>query len=114
MTDRPARFSRPSPGDRGRGAMTARPMKVVADPESRPHDAHHDALRLWLRLFTCTQLIDRAIRARFRCHFNMALPRFDPIAQLERNPERVKMVELTKRVPDPGGNLPDHRARRDA
>ena len=73
-------------------------MKVVADPESRAHDAHHDALRLWLRLFTCTQLIERAIRARLRREFNMTLPRFDLMAQLERNPDGLKMGELSKRL----------------
>ena len=85
--------------------MTARPMKVVADPESRAHDAHHDALRLWLRLFTCTQLIERAIRARLRREFNMTLPRFDLMAQLERNPDGLKMGELSKRLLVTGGNV---------
>jgi DNA-binding MarR family transcriptional regulator len=80
-------------------------MKLAADPESRVHDAHHDALRLWLRLFTCTQLIERVIRARLRREFNTTLPRFDLMAQLQRNPDGLKMGELSKRLLVTGGNV---------
>lgn len=76
-----------------------------ADPESRVHDAHHDALRLWLRLFTCTQLIERTIRARLRRNFNTTLPRFDLMAQLERNAQGLKMGELSQRLMVTGGNV---------
>ena len=50
------------------------------------HDAHHESLRLWLRLLTCTLTIERRVRARLRERFAMTLPRFDLMAQLERNP----------------------------
>src|ERR1700720_591351 len=80
-------------------------MESRVDPESRVHDAHHDALRLWLRLFTCTQLVERAIRARLRRDFNTTLPRFDLMAQLERNPGGLKMSELSKRLLVTGGNV---------
>jgi DNA-binding MarR family transcriptional regulator len=75
------------------------------DPESRLRDAHHDALRLWLRLFTCTQLIERAIRGRLRRDFATTLPRFDFLAQLERNPQGLKMGELSQRLLVTGGNI---------
>jgi DNA-binding MarR family transcriptional regulator len=80
-------------------------METMADPESRVHDAHHDALRLWLRLFTCTQLIERTIRTRLRREFNTTLARFDLMAQLERNPDGLKMNELSKRLMVTGGNV---------
>src|SRR5438552_4141778 len=80
-------------------------MKMAADPESRVHDAHHDALRLWLRLFTCTQLIERVIRARLRRDFSTTLPRFDLMAQLQRNPGGLKMGELSKRLLVTGANV---------
>jgi DNA-binding MarR family transcriptional regulator len=80
-------------------------MESMVDPESRVHDAHHDALRLWLRLFTCTQLIERVIRARLRRDFNTTLPRFDLMAQLQRNPGGLKMSELSKRLLVTGGNV---------
>ena len=78
---------------------------TMVDPESRVHDAHHDALRLWLRLFTCTQLIERVIRARLRRDFNTTLPRFDLMAQLQRNPDGLKMGELSKRLLVTGANV---------
>jgi DNA-binding MarR family transcriptional regulator len=80
-------------------------METMVDPESRVHDAHHDALRLWLRLFTCTQLIERVIRARLRRDFNTTLPRFDLMAQLQRNPGGLKMGELSKRLLVTGANV---------
>jgi DNA-binding MarR family transcriptional regulator len=80
-------------------------METMVDPESRVHDAHHDALRLWLRLFTCTQLIERVIRARLRRDFNTTLPRFDLMAQLQRNPDGLKMGELSKRLLVTGANV---------
>ena len=75
------------------------------DPEARARDADHDALRLWLRLFTCTQLLERAIRVRLRREFATTLPRFDFLAQLERNPEGLKMGELSKALMVTGGNI---------
>jgi DNA-binding MarR family transcriptional regulator len=80
-------------------------METMVDPESRVHDAHHDALRLWVRLFTCTQLIERVIRTRLRRDFNTTLPRFDLMAQLQRNPGGLKMGELSKRLLVTGANV---------
>ena len=80
-------------------------MQAMIDPESRVRDAHHDALRLWLRLFTCSQLVERAIRVRLRREFKTTLPRFDLMAQLERNPGGLKMGELSKRLMVTGGNI---------
>ena len=77
----------------------------MIDAESRIRDVHHDALRLWLRLFTCSQLVERAIRVRLRREFRTTLPRFDFLAQLERHPEGLKMGELSKRLMVTGGNI---------
>ena len=74
-------------------------------PESRLHDDHHDALRLWLRLLACTLLIERRIRARLRDRFAITLPRFDLLAQLERVPQGLKMSELSRRLMVTGGNV---------
>ena len=74
-------------------------------PESRLHDDHHDALRLWLRLLTCTLLIERRIKGQLRDTFAMTLPRFDLMAQLERAPGGLKMSELSRRLMVTGGNV---------
>ena len=78
---------------------------ATRDPESRLHDDHHEALRLWLRLLTCTLLIERRIRGRLRERFRTTLPRFDLMAQLERNPEGLRMGELSRRMMVTGGNI---------
>src|SRR5574337_1670057 len=78
---------------------------AARDPESRLHDDHHEALRLWLRLLTCSQMIERRIRARLRERFATTLPRFDLMAQLERAPEGLRMGELSQRMMVTGGNV---------
>jgi DNA-binding MarR family transcriptional regulator len=85
--------------------MDASPAVAEPDPESRVHDDHHESLRLWLRLLTCTLTIERRIRARLRERFATTLPRFDLMAQLERNPEGLRMGELSQRLMVTGGNV---------
>ena len=75
------------------------------DLEARAHEDHHDALRLWLRLLTCTQLIEQQVRVRLREQFETTLPRFDLMAQLERAPDGLKMNELSRRMMVTGGNV---------
>ena len=57
------------------------------DLEARAHSEHPESLRLWLRLLTCTQLIEKQGRGQLRTQFDTTLPRFDLMAQLERAPE---------------------------
>jgi len=80
-------------------------MMAAPDPETRVHDAHHESLRLWLRLLTCTLTIERDVRARLRERFAMTLARFDLMAQLERRPEGLKMGELSRRLMVTSGNV---------
>ncbi len=77
----------------------------VLDMEARAHSEHAQALRLWLRLLTCTQLIERRVRSGLRDSFQTTLPRFDLMAQLERHPEGLKMKELSHRLMVTGGNV---------
>ena len=65
----------------------------------------HSALRIWLRLLTCTQLIERRVRSRLREEFGTTLPRFDLMAQLERHREGLKMNELSRLLMVTGGNV---------
>lgn len=75
------------------------------DMEARAHSEHPDALRLWLRLLTCTQLVEKQVRSGLRNQFDTTLPRFDLMAQLERAPEGLKMNELSRRMMVTGGNV---------
>ncbi|MEJ8854978.1 MarR family transcriptional regulator [Variovorax robiniae] len=75
------------------------------DLEARAHSEHPDELRLWLRLLTCTQLIEKQVRNSLREQFSTTLPRFDLMSQLERAPEGLKMNELSRRMMVTGGNV---------
>ena len=66
---------------------------------------HPQELRLWLRMLTCTQLIETQVRAHLRDQFDTTLPRFDLMAQLERAPDGLKMNELSRRMMVTGGNV---------
>ena len=75
------------------------------DLEARAHSEHPDELRLWLRLLTCTQLVEKQVRNGLREQFATTLPRFDLMAQLERAPDGLKMNELSRRMMVTGGNV---------
>jgi DNA-binding MarR family transcriptional regulator len=66
---------------------------------------HHQALKLWLRMMVCTTRVESAIRSRLRTTFGITLPRFDMMAQLERQPDGLRMGELSKRMMVTGGNV---------
>ncbi|MBK1659421.1 MarR family winged helix-turn-helix transcriptional regulator [Paracraurococcus ruber] len=66
---------------------------------------HKDELRLWLRLLTCTNLIEAEIRRRLRTEFDTTLPRFDLLAQLERAQGGLTLGEISRRMMVTGGNV---------
>ncbi len=50
------------------------------------HEHAKQAVRVWLRLLSCTTLIENQVSSRLRSEFDTTLPRFDLMAQLERFP----------------------------
>jgi DNA-binding MarR family transcriptional regulator len=75
------------------------------DLASRLTQDHHQSLKLWLRMLSCTVKIENEIRSRLRATFGITLPRFDLMAQLERYPQGLRMGELSKRMMVTGGNV---------
>jgi DNA-binding MarR family transcriptional regulator len=73
--------------------------------EARALATDHAALKLWLRMLSCTTQIETGIRRRLRSHFGVSLARFDYLAQLHRRPEGLKMRELSSRLMVTGGNV---------
>ncbi len=69
------------------------------------HGAEPGVLRLWLRLLTCTTLIENQVSSRLRNEFDITLPRFDLMAQLARFPDGLLMSELSQRMMVSGGNI---------
>jgi len=76
----------------------------VVDHETRLESDDHFALKLWLRLLTCSNLIETGIRHHLRREFDCTLPRFDLLAQLDRA-DGLKMNELSQRLMVTGGNV---------
>jgi DNA-binding MarR family transcriptional regulator len=77
---------------------------VEAIVRSEPGGEKHE-LRLWLRLLSCSNLIEAEIRNRLRVEYDMTLPRFDLMAQLYREPDGLRLSDLSKRMMVSNGNL---------
>ncbi|MDG1987322.1 MAG: MarR family transcriptional regulator [Halieaceae bacterium] len=80
-------------------------MNSVTDHETCLVESDHHSLKLWLRLLTCSSLIEKKLRDELRLSFDMTLPRFDFLSQLERAPDGLTMGELSKRMMVSGGNI---------
>jgi DNA-binding MarR family transcriptional regulator len=73
--------------------------------DAPPRGAHRDQLRLWLRLLSCSTMIEGEIRRRLRDRFGATLPRFDVLAQLERAPDGLTLGQLSQRLMVSNGNV---------
>ena len=82
----------------------ASPLDAETKVAERPHD-HKDELRLWLRLFTCKELIESEVRKYLREDFQLTLPRFDLMAQLDRAHKGMTLGELSQRMMVTNGNV---------
>ena len=81
---------------------------MVLDSETQAVDLpddHAEELRLWLRLLTCTTLIEGEVRSRLRARFDVTLPRFDLMAQLDKAPDGMTLSDVSKRMMVSNGNV---------
>src|ERR1700751_5383483 len=80
--------------------MLGSETKAVELPED-----HAEELRLWLRLLTCTTLIEGGVGGRLRERFDVTLPRFDLMAQLDKVPGGMTLSDVSKRMMVSNGNV---------
>lgn len=80
------------------------PLDAETKAAERPAD-HEPELRLWLRLLSCTNLIENEVRRRLRENFDVTLPRFDLLAQLDKTPAGMTLGELSQRMMVTNGNV---------
>ena len=73
--------------------------------EGRLASDDHLAVKIWLRLLSCSTQIEQEIRSRLRQRFGTTLPRFDYLAQLERHPTGLRMNALSRYLMVTGGNV---------
>lgn len=72
-----------------------------------PKDASRskEAIRTWLRLLSCETVIEQQLRSRFRTNFQVTLPQFDVLSELERAGEQMTMSELSRQLMVSNGNV---------
>lgn len=78
------------------------------DAETKIVDApgdHHNSLRLWLRLFSASRIVEAEVRRRLVREFDITLPRFDLLSQLYRVPDGLVLGEISKRLMVSAGNI---------
>ena len=88
------------PGKYGHIMILDSETKAVELPED-----HGNEIRLWLRLLTCTTLIEGEVRSRLRERFDVTLPRFDLMAQLDKAPDGMTLSDVSKRMMVSNGNV---------
>lgn len=79
--------------------------KVSRDLETALAGDDKLEIRLWLRLLTCSNLIEQQVRNGLREDFATTLPRFDILAQLDRSPDGLSMGELSSLLMVSNGNV---------
>lgn len=83
-------------------------MKRAAVALREKHDGvlgDRASLRIWLRLLSCTMVIEKRVNRRLAAQFGMTLPRFDVLAALDRHPEGMTMGALSTALLVSNGNV---------
>lgn len=82
-------------------------MNISPPPQDYEASAAQDDridLRVWLRLLSCSNMIEAEIRRRLRREFGLTLPWFDALAQLDRESDGLTMSALSRRLMVTNGN----------
>jgi DNA-binding MarR family transcriptional regulator len=77
----------------------------LGDAEEQLVQDDHESLRLWLRLFTTTTMVERVVDSMLKREFGSSLPRFDLLSQLHRAADGLRMGELSARILVTNGNV---------
>ncbi len=65
----------------------------------------HGAVRLWLRLLSCTMVVEKRIKRGLADQFQTTLPRFDILAALDRSDNGLSMGALGRALLVSNGNI---------
>ncbi len=64
-----------------------------------------EGLRLWLRIVSCSQMVEQEVRTLLRDKFDTTLPRFELMSALDRVPDGLSMGELSSWLMVTKGNV---------
>ena len=104
-------YSRRPPSGSGQIAVIEHPIganEPSDDFEILVHGAREgrkSQLRLWLRMLSITKMVSQEIRRRLRLEFGATLPQFDLLAQLYREPDGLRLSDLSRRTMVTNGNV---------
>jgi len=70
-----------------------------------PASHSKQSLRLWLRLLSCSMIVEKRLRGRLNTEFESTLPRFDVLAALERHAAGLRLSELSDSLMVSNGNV---------
>jgi DNA-binding MarR family transcriptional regulator len=83
--------------------MTNRLQIVEQKLQHIPRDK--EGLRLWLRIVSCSQMVEQEVRTMLRDKFETTLPRFEMLSALDRVPDGLSMGELSSWLMVTKGNV---------
>ncbi len=64
-----------------------------------------ESLRTWLRLLSCESIVEQQLRSVFRKQFEVTLPQFDVLSELEHASAALTMSELSRELMVSNGNI---------
>lgn len=64
-----------------------------------------ESLRTWLRLLSCESIVEQQLRSVFRKQFDVTLPQFDVLSELEHASAPLTMSELSHELMVSNGNI---------
>lgn len=91
--------------DNGVSSTAPGDSSSLMDADAHGPVDHKQELRIWLRLFASTTLIENEIRSRLREQFAFTLPRFDLLAQLDRAHDGLSLGEISRRLMVSAANI---------
>jgi DNA-binding MarR family transcriptional regulator len=80
-------------------------LREKHDGEPGGDAGQHEAVRLWLRLLSCTMVVEKRIKRGLADQFQTTLPRFDVLAALDRSEEGLSMGALGRALLVSNGNI---------
>ena len=63
------------------------------------------SLRVWLRLLSCENQIEQYLRTRLRKEFDVTLPQFDVLSELDHAGQQLTMSHLSEKLMVSNGNV---------
>lgn len=89
----------------GPASRSGKPFNLMKQKEKTAHPRSKQAIRTWLRLLSCEAVIERELRSSFRSNFQITLPQFDVLSELERTGKPMTMSELSHELMVSNGNV---------